>query len=98
MSFRTALQPLKQSLRTCTCAPTSSRSLSSSSSRLAELPPPASPYTLPKGLELVGKVISHGKMKQTITVSVERRMTDHKTLKVGFPFPLSGLDQALIQY
>lgn len=92
MSFRTALQPLKQSLRPCTCAPTSSRSLSSSSSRLAELPPPASPYTLPKGLELVGKVISHGKMKQTITVSVERRMTDHKTLKVRFPFPRSGLD------
>ncbi|GAA5960539.1 hypothetical protein JCM3765_003671 [Sporobolomyces pararoseus] len=81
MSLRTALQPLKTSLRPCTCIPTSSRLFSTSSSSLATLPPPASPYTLPKGLELVGKVISHGKMKQTITVSVERKMTDHKTLK-----------------
>ncbi|GAA6009534.1 hypothetical protein JCM11491_003593 [Sporobolomyces phaffii] len=81
MSLRSVLQPLQSALRPCTCAPATLRALSTTSSRLATLPPPASPWTLPKGLELVGKVTSHGKMKQTITVSVERRMTDHKTLK-----------------
>ncbi|GAA5833509.1 hypothetical protein JCM5353_007946 [Sporobolomyces roseus] len=81
MSFRSTLQPLRNTLRPCTCTPTPSRLLSTTSSRLATLPPPASQWTLPKGLELVGKVINQGKMQQTITVEVERRMTDHKTLK-----------------
>ncbi|GAA5886109.1 hypothetical protein JCM16303_000045 [Sporobolomyces ruberrimus] len=81
MSLRSSLQPLKASLRPCTCSPTRVRLFSTSSSLLATVPPPTSPYSLPKGLELVGKVIKHGKMQQTITVEVERRMTDHKTLK-----------------
>ncbi|GAA5909899.1 hypothetical protein JCM6882_002045 [Rhodosporidiobolus microsporus] len=46
------------------------------------LPSPASPYTLPGNVhQFVGKVVSVGKMKNTISVSVERRLTDHKTLK-----------------
>ncbi|GAA5929017.1 mitochondrial 37S ribosomal protein uS17m MRPS17 [Sporobolomyces koalae] len=81
MSFRTGLQSASRLFRPCTCSTAPLRSLSTTSSRFAQLPPPASQYTLPKGLELVGKVINHGKIKQTITVSVERRMTDHKTLK-----------------
>ncbi|GAA5943116.1 hypothetical protein JCM10213_006216 [Rhodosporidiobolus nylandii] len=76
--FRTAFQPLQRAL-----APALSRRTASTASTSAAtpLPPPASKYTLPKGLELKGQVISVGKMKNTITVSVERRMTDHKTLK-----------------
>ncbi|GAA5905398.1 mitochondrial 37S ribosomal protein uS17m MRPS17 [Sporobolomyces salmoneus] len=81
MSLRTVLQPFKSTLRPCTCPHSSIRFSSTVSSPLSNLPPPASPWTLPKGLELVGNVVKHGKMKQTITVSVERRMTDHKTLK-----------------
>ncbi|TNY24511.1 hypothetical protein DMC30DRAFT_109939 [Rhodotorula diobovata] len=74
----------------CSCAPSPSSSSSSSSSpspsssRLFStqgLPKPASKYTLAKGLELKGTVVTTGKMQQTCTVSVERRMTDHKTLK-----------------
>lgn len=44
--------------------------------------PSATNYTLPKGLVLRGIVTSAGKMAQTSTVTVERRVTDHKTLKV----------------
>ncbi|GAA6062650.1 hypothetical protein JCM10212_003462 [Sporobolomyces blumeae] len=85
MSFRAALLPVRAALaRPCTCP---ARQVSTSVPRLASstsstpLPPPASRYTLPKGLELVGTVINSGKISKTITVSVERRMTDHKTLK-----------------
>ncbi|BGP54523.1 hypothetical protein JCM8202_001605 [Rhodotorula sphaerocarpa] len=45
------------------------------------LPKPASKYTLPRGLELKGTVVAAGRMAQTVSVEVERRMTDHKTLK-----------------
>ncbi|GAA5933562.1 hypothetical protein JCM1841_006351 [Sporobolomyces salmonicolor] len=88
MSFRTSLQSLRHALQApvpstsrCSCLPSSSRPFSSSPRSLAVLPPPASPWTLPKGLELKGQVTSVGKMQQTITVSVERRVIDHKTLK-----------------
>ena len=40
-------------------------------------------YALPNGLVLKGLVTSTGKMAQTSTVTVERKMTDHKTLKVS---------------
>lgn len=47
------------------------------------LPTPPSSYTLPGNVaRFVGKVVSVGKMKNTISVSVERRLTDHRTLKV----------------
>ncbi|BGP14704.1 rRNA binding [Rhodosporidiobolus nylandii] len=64
--FRTAFQPLQRAL-----APALSRRTASTASTSAAtpLPPPASKYTLPKGLELKGQVISVGKMKNTITVS-----------------------------
>ncbi|GAA5873581.1 hypothetical protein JCM1840_005966 [Sporobolomyces johnsonii] len=88
MSFRTSLQSLRHTLQApvpstsrCSCLPSSSRPFSSSLPSLAALPPPASPWTLPKGLELKGLVTSVGKMQQTVTVSVERRMVNHKTLK-----------------
>lgn len=47
------------------------------------LPKPASKYTLPLGLELKGTVVAAGRMAHTVSVSVERRMTDHKTLKAS---------------
>ncbi|GAA6001974.1 hypothetical protein JCM10207_003019 [Rhodosporidiobolus poonsookiae] len=72
MSLRTALASLARPLST------SARRLAVPSS---SLPPPASQWTLPKGLALTGTVIRAGKMQHTVTVSVERRMTDHKTLK-----------------
>ncbi|GAA5949751.1 hypothetical protein JCM21900_003281 [Sporobolomyces salmonicolor] len=88
MSFRISLQSLRHALPApvpstsrCSCLPSSSRPFSSSPHSLAVLPPPASPWTLPRGLELKGQVTSVGKMQQTITVSVERRVIDHKTLK-----------------
>ncbi|GAA5975656.1 hypothetical protein JCM10908_005232 [Rhodotorula pacifica] len=75
-------------------APSSSRllaarALSSSSSTPAPATTPTptptaeqtSKYTLPNGLELKGTVIAAGRMAQTVSVQVERRMTDHKTLK-----------------
>ncbi|GAA5828408.1 hypothetical protein JCM11251_006231 [Rhodosporidiobolus azoricus] len=46
------------------------------------LPTPPSQYTLPGNVQrFVGKVVSTGKMKNTISVTVERRLTDHRTLK-----------------
>ncbi|BGP30858.1 hypothetical protein JCM10296v2_002617 [Rhodotorula toruloides] len=45
-------------------------------------PAPNSKWTLPRGVELEGTVIRSGKMAKTCTVSVERKVTDHKTLKV----------------
>ncbi|GAA6027783.1 hypothetical protein JCM8097_001716 [Rhodosporidiobolus ruineniae] len=84
MSLRTAFNTLSRSTQGVSPCPSSSRLFSTSSLRLAPssaLPPPASKYTLPKGLQLTGTVTSTGKMASTITVSVERRMTDHKTLK-----------------
>ncbi|GAA5969671.1 hypothetical protein JCM11641_008000 [Rhodosporidiobolus odoratus] len=73
--IRTALKPLSQSFSTA------ARRLATTPAPTVPLPPPASKYTLPKSLELKGTVISVGKMAHTITVSVERRATDHKTLK-----------------
>ncbi|BGP46864.1 hypothetical protein JCM10450v2_002715 [Rhodotorula kratochvilovae] len=73
-SLRTFARPAPPC--SCSCIPSSSRLFSA-----VPLPAPASKYTLPKGLELKGTVVNTGKMAQTCTVSVERRMTDHTTLK-----------------
>lgn len=45
--------------------------------------PAASKYALPNGLQLKGTVVAAGRMAQTVSVQVERRMTDHKTLKAS---------------
>jgi hypothetical protein len=61
----------------------SSRSIHSISTR--SIPSPVvvrGLYELPRGLQLTGIVVEAGKMKQTSTVSVASRVTDHKTLKV----------------
>ncbi|GAA5820805.1 hypothetical protein JCM3770_001001 [Rhodotorula araucariae] len=73
-SLRTLARPAQPC--SCSCAPSSSRLFSA-----APAPAPRQKYTLPNGLELKGTVVSTGKMQQTCTVSVERRMTDHTTLK-----------------
>ncbi|GAA5943688.1 hypothetical protein JCM3775_001335 [Rhodotorula graminis] len=78
-SISATARPLSRSFLPCSCSPSSSRLVSSAST--SSLPPPASKYTLAKGLELKGTVITTGKMQHTCTVQVERRMTDHKTLK-----------------
>ncbi|GAA5852690.1 hypothetical protein JCM8547_002591 [Rhodosporidiobolus lusitaniae] len=77
MSLRTALSTVTRTATLSSPSSWSSFRLASS----APLPPPASKYTLPRGLTLTGTVIKTGKMAHTTTVSVERRMTDHKTLK-----------------
>ncbi|GAA5966009.1 hypothetical protein JCM8115_004797 [Rhodotorula mucilaginosa] len=64
--LRTALHAPRPAAA-CTCT----RAASSSASK----------YTLPNGLQLKGTVIAAGRMAQTVSVQVERRMTDHKTLK-----------------
>ncbi|KAK4058346.1 hypothetical protein OIO90_000504 [Microbotryomycetes sp. JL221] len=45
-------------------------------------PSTVSKYALPNALVLQGVVTSTGKMERTAKVSVERKVTDHKTLKV----------------
>lgn|ERR1719487_22405 len=69
--LRTALGAPRPRLASAACTCTCTRAASSSASK----------YTLPNGLELKGTVIAAGKMAQTVSVQVERRMTDHKTLK-----------------
>lgn len=66
--LRTALHAPRPAAA-CTCT----RAASSSASK----------YTLPNGLQLKGTVIAAGRMAQTVSVQVERRMTDHKTLKAS---------------
>lgn len=63
--------------------PASTQAQAQAQALVDALPKPASKYTLPRGLELKGTVVAAGRMAQTVSVEVERRMTDHKTLKVS---------------
>ncbi|GAA6002435.1 mitochondrial 37S ribosomal protein uS17m MRPS17 [Rhodotorula paludigena] len=79
----TSARAIARALQPCTCPhPAPLRLFSSSpAAHSTPLPAPASRYTLPKGLELKGTVVAAGRMAHTVTVSVERRMVNHKTLK-----------------
>ncbi|KAI5476318.1 small subunit ribosomal protein S17 [Pseudohyphozyma bogoriensis] len=68
----------------CLCTPSTSllRPLSSSAAASSSSTPlNAGPRTLPNGLTLQGIVVTTGKMAQTATVRVERKVVDSKTLK-----------------
>ncbi len=91
-SFFSAAPRQSTSILPCLCRPSPSavRFSSTTAAPAAERPK----YLLPNGLVLKGQVTSTGKMAQTSTVTVERKMVDHKTLKVSplraFPSPLGG--------
>ncbi|GAA5867198.1 hypothetical protein JCM3774_002369 [Rhodotorula dairenensis] len=62
-------------LQHCTCPTRAASSSTAAATRSL------SKYSLPNGLQLKGTVVAAGKMAHTVSVQVERRMTDHKTLK-----------------
>lgn len=82
-TLKLARTPAKSFSAPCSCQRVAFASTSASSHAAGDAAS-ASKYELPKGLVLRGIVTSAGKMAQTSTVTVERRVTDHKTLKVGF--------------
>lgn len=80
-SLFTAAPRQSTSALPCLCRPSPSavRFSSTTAGPAADRPK----YLLPNGLVLKGLVTSTGKMAQTSTVTVERKMVDHKTLKVS---------------
>lgn len=82
-SLLSALPRQSTSTLPCLCRPSpSSVRFSSTTAPTTDRPK----YILPNGLVLKGLVTSTGKMAQTSTVTVERKMVDHKTLKVSSPW------------